>query len=113
MYYWAEKNSYHDETFAQPIPEGAIQISDKVYQEAMEGIAAGKVVKANGKGMPTVYDAPEPVIPDASFLRQAAYRAESDQLYMEWQYDQTEESEQAWRDKVAEIKERYPLPAVS
>lgn len=44
-------------------------------------------------------------------LRQAAYKKESDPLYMEWQYDQTAESEKAWRDKVAEIKARYPLPS--
>ncbi|WP_322805326.1 hypothetical protein SO574_23120 (plasmid) [Vibrio alfacsensis] len=43
-------------------------------------------------------------------LRLKAYKLESDPLYMEWQYDQTAESEKAWRDKVAEIKERYPLP---
>jgi hypothetical protein len=42
--------------------------------------------------------------------REAAYKTESDPLYMEWQYDQTEEAEQKWCDKVAEIKERYPLP---
>ena len=42
--------------------------------------------------------------------RRLAYVAESDPLYMEWQYDQTPEAEQAWRDKVAEIKARYPLP---
>lgn len=41
--------------------------------------------------------------------RQAAYKAESDPLYMEWQFDQNAESEQAWRDKVTEIKARYPL----
>ena len=38
-----------------------------------------------------------------------AYRAESDPLYMEWQYDFTPESEQAWRDKVLQIKQRYPI----
>ncbi|MCG7553103.1 hypothetical protein [Pseudoalteromonas sp. Of11M-6] len=43
--------------------------------------------------------------------REHAYRAESDALYMAWQYDQTPEAEQAWRDKVAEIKQRYPKPA--
>ncbi|MBO0165096.1 hypothetical protein J0692_22870 [Vibrio alginolyticus] len=43
-------------------------------------------------------------------LRLSAYKSESDPLYMEWQYDQTAEKEQAWRDKVAEIKARYPLP---
>ncbi|MGR5061967.1 hypothetical protein [Photobacterium sp. DNB22_13_2] len=42
--------------------------------------------------------------------RYKAYLSESDPLYMEWQYDQTSEKEQAWRDKVAEIKARYPLP---
>lgn len=41
--------------------------------------------------------------------RKAAYREESDPLYMEWQYDLTAESEQAWRDKVAQIKQRYPI----
>jgi hypothetical protein len=46
-------------------------------------------------------------------LRKKAYIAESDPLYMEWQYDNTPESEQAWRDKVAEIKARYPLPSES
>lgn len=45
--------------------------------------------------------------------RKEAYRLESDPLFMEWQYDNTPESEQAWRDKVAEIKTRYPLPSES
>ncbi|PSW14789.1 hypothetical protein C9I98_21630 [Photobacterium sanctipauli] len=42
--------------------------------------------------------------------RKVAYQKESDPLYLEWQYDQSPESETAWRDKVAEIKARYPLP---
>ena len=42
--------------------------------------------------------------------RKEAYLLESDPLYMEWQYDQTPASERAWRDKVAEIKARHPLP---
>jgi DUF2075 family protein len=45
--------------------------------------------------------------------RRLAYVDESDPLYMEWQYDQTSEKEKAWRDKVAEIKARYPLPSES
>lgn len=47
---------------------------------------------------------------DVADNRRVAYKGESDPLYMEWQYDQTVEAEQAWRDKVAEIKARYPLP---
>lgn len=42
--------------------------------------------------------------------RKNAYIEESDPLFLEWQYDQSTEKEQAWRDKVAEIKIRYPLP---
>ena len=49
-------------------------------------------------------------VENALTARRAAYAAESDPLYLEWQYDQTAESEQAWRDKVTEIKARYPLP---
>ncbi|QMV14736.1 hypothetical protein [Vibrio spartinae] len=45
--------------------------------------------------------------------RQQAYRLESDPLFMAWQYDQTEDREASWRDKVAEIKARYPLPSAS
>jgi hypothetical protein len=41
--------------------------------------------------------------------RQRVYETESDPLFLEWQYDKTPESEQAWRDKVAEIKARYPV----
>ncbi|WP_438461853.1 hypothetical protein [Marinomonas sp. PE14-40] len=42
-------------------------------------------------------------------FRFAAYKSESDLLYMEWQFDHTPEAEQTWRNKVAEIKARYPL----
>lgn len=42
--------------------------------------------------------------------REAAYKRESDPLYMEAQFDGTPESLQKWHDKVAEIKARYPLP---
>lgn len=45
--------------------------------------------------------------------RKSAYKTEADPLYLEWQYDGTAEKEQAWRDKVAEIKARYPLPSES
>ena len=41
--------------------------------------------------------------------RQRRYETESDPLYLEWQYDKTPESEQVWRDKVAEIKAQLPI----
>ena len=41
--------------------------------------------------------------------RQAAYQAEADPLYFGFQ--RGENTEQAWLDKVAEIRARYPYPA--
>ena len=41
--------------------------------------------------------------------RHAAYVAESDPLFFQWQ--RGEATEQQWRDKVAEIQARYPDPA--
>jgi len=41
--------------------------------------------------------------------RRAAFQAESDPLFFEWQ--RGEGTEQAWLDKVAEIRARYPDPA--
>lgn len=49
-------------------------------------------------------------IADIQDARRAAYAAESDPLFLEYQYEQTDASEKIWRDKVAEIKTRYPLP---
>lgn len=43
--------------------------------------------------------------------RKKAYKQEADPLFLEWQYDQNPEKEKVWRDKVAEIKARYPLPS--
>lgn len=41
--------------------------------------------------------------------RKAAYAKESDPLFLEWQYDKTSATEAKWRDKVAEIKLRFPI----
>lgn len=60
---------------------------------------------------------PEPAdsepVPDPRALRKAAYIAESDPLYMEWKYDETDETNAYWLDKVRDIKLRYPLPAAT
>ena len=41
--------------------------------------------------------------------RKEAYAKESDPLFLEWQYDKTSSTEAKWRDKVAEIKLRFPI----
>jgi hypothetical protein len=40
--------------------------------------------------------------------RRNAYQTESDPLFFQWQ--RGEATEQAWKDKVAEIQARYPEP---
>lgn len=55
-----------------------------------------------------------PVIPEEPcsenlLLRAAAYRAVSDPLFMEWQYDKTRQKEMNWRAAVLSIKTKYPL----
>lgn len=40
--------------------------------------------------------------------RRTAYQVESDPLFFQWQ--RGEGTEQAWKDKVAEIQARYPAP---
>lgn len=41
-------------------------------------------------------------------LRRQAYK-KTDGLFMEWQFDETEESRVAWRDAVAAVKQNYPF----
>ena len=77
-----------------PFAEG-----NRDYQEYLEWLTVGNE--------PETVD-PVPV-PDPIVLRKAAYIAESDPLYMEWCYDETDETQAYWMDKVREIKLRYPL----
>ena len=55
------------------------------------------------------WNASNPTQAEVDALRHAAYVAESDPLFFQWQRGET--TEQAWRDKVAEIQARYPDPA--
>ncbi|KAB0300709.1 hypothetical protein F2Z80_16420 [Vibrio fortis] len=76
----------------------------------------------DGKELLYHYKVPESVVNSAILdhtlenvviQRKAAYSSESDPLFLEWQFDLSPESEKAWRDKVAEIKARYPLPTTT
>lgn len=76
-----------------------IDSDNKDYQDYCEWLAAGNIPdKADDTNQP-----------DARAMRQAAYRAESDPLFMEAKYDDDPVKMQNWKSKVMEIKERYPL----
>lgn len=46
---------------------------------------------------------------EVTALRLAAYQAESDPMFFKWQ--RGEGTEQAWLDKIEQIKTRYPYPS--
>jgi len=117
--YQCDENGYYlGEVVADesPLEPGVFLIPGGCVERMPPEPVKGKIARHTGKKW-VMEDVPEPSTPSREELeqivmaqRQSAYRLESDPLYMEWQYDQTEESEQAWRDKVAQIKGRYPLP---
>lgn len=74
--------------------------------ELGEEVPEGALLEAPPEPGPTF----DELMSTALTNRAVAYKAESDPLYIEWQYDQSEEGEALWRAKVLEIKERYPLP---
>lgn len=76
-----------------------------VEMESERPVGDGWVASANGKWIKH-----KPTADDIRALREAAYRIESDPLFMEARYDDDPIKLTAWKDKVAEIKVRYPLP---
>ncbi|WP_417536836.1 hypothetical protein [Methylophaga sp.] len=86
--YWDEDGTKHTITeLGEEVPEGALLEEPPEPELTFEELMSSALAN-----------------------RAAAYKAESDPLYIEWQYDQSEEGEALWRAKVLEIKERYPLP---
>lgn len=99
----------------ETMPDDAVEMTEELYQAVIASPPPGKV-REHRDGLPYLVDA-EPVAPSleqVQALRSAAYRAESDPIKIEAEYDAmeagTEPDYTAWRAKVAEIKERYPLP---
>ncbi len=97
---------YYNDDVHSAIPATAVEISKADWQTALE-------INANTleNGALVYIEPPVQVMANVDILslRKIAYQSESDPLFMEWQFDNTPESEQIWRDKVAEIKLRYPL----
>lgn len=79
-----------------------------LYEQAIsEGAEAISEVEANEIANPPLSE--EQQIERNKQLRLMAYKEESDPLFIEWQYDKTEDKELVWRAKVDEIKARFPI----
>lgn len=109
---------YSREIHGDNIPSDAVEITTEQHAALLEGQSQGQVIVAGRDGKPYL-EAPAEPVPDTleqvHAKRQAAYAAESDPLKNEAEYDAIVAGESpdytAWMAKVAEIKDRYPLPA--
>jgi len=102
-----------DKRFAfSPEDNGGSPLTSDEHQALLDGQAKGLTIVKGKDGRPTLEPRKELPLTAAQVqvLRQSAYAAESDSLFLEWQFDKSAKAEQIWRDKVTEIKERYPLP---
>lgn len=102
-----------------PLTPGAWLIPGGCVQDAPPILANGQRARWNG-GWLVVDPEPEPQSPEPTFeerlalaeaMRSAAYRSEADPLFFKWQ--RAEATEQAWLNKVSEIKARYPDPEMA
>lgn len=117
MHKWvASTGAFYDTSLPQVIPEEAVEVPDELIAELFGDGAAGKVIVAGKKGMPTLADPKPTPVTAASVRRQRlnAYLAESDPLKIEAEYDALSAdgtpNYKKWMAKVQEIKERFPLP---
>lgn len=113
-FYPAEQRALYESKDAWPVD--AVELTEQQHIELKAGLAVGKVIVPGPNGLPTLAD---PIVPpmtaeQITAQRLSAYRAESDPLKIEAEYDAqiagSDPDYSAWLAKVAEIKERFPLP---
>ena len=108
---------YDAAVHGENMPADVVEITNEEHSALLEGQSQGKLIDFDEAGYPFL-DEPPPPAPDTleqvQAKRQAAYVAESDPLKNEAEYNAiisgTEPDYSAWLAKVAEIKERFPLP---
>ena len=108
IYYSGTNRAFYDSEFlpAGGLPEDAVNVTTDLHADLLAAQASGMLIVPAENGQPMAVPAAPP---DPRVLRLAAYRAESDQLYLAAVYDGTIAAMDAWRAKVEEIKARYPL----
>lgn len=102
-----EITGYYNDDVHEEIPDNTFEITEKQWLSALE-LNANRYIEGEFSYYETELSEDE-VSENNLVFRKTTYETESDHLYLEWQFDQTSESEQIWRDKVKEIKERFPL----
>ena len=63
MYYSSSTNGfYSDDINGTDIPEGAIQITDEMWKQLLDGQSNGKMITSDKKGNPVLKDYPKPTL---------------------------------------------------
>lgn len=78
---------FYDESINVQIPDDAVHVSDQSYQELLEGQAAGKIIVADGEGIPFLA---EPPAPTQEQLKRIC-KNEGKQRLLETDWSQTED----------------------
>lgn len=111
-YYSPSTGGMYDSEVHSAIPADVVMLTDEEYDQLK-----GQVVIPGPGGRPILGDpdlAAPMTLDQVLSHRLSAYRAESDQMKLEAEYDALSDGAApdytAWLAKVREIKERYPLP---
>ena len=101
---------FYDVTIHTEMPSDAVEITQDQYNTLFEGQSSGKVIDWDKKGFPFLRDPTPPTSEELASQvqanRLAAYTAEADPLF--YQYQRDDVTKQVWLDKIAEIKLRFP-----
>lgn len=109
FYSESEAGFYSEAVHGDAIPIDAVEVTQERYAEVMEGQANGMCIVAcaiHGARLVDRQISPEEVAKTVDAARQAAYRAEADPVFFKAQ--RGEATMQQWREKIEEIKARYP-----
>lgn len=111
LFYSASTGGFYDaDIHGDAMPPDKVGISESQHAALLEAQSNGKNIKAGPGGFPVAAD-PEPPTAEqlnaqAEANRRAAFAAEADPLFFQWQ--RGEATEQEYKDKVAEIRARFP-----
>lgn len=79
MFYSASTGGFYShEIHGDSIPSDAVEISDEVYEQLLNGNASGKRIIADDFGYPVLADYPAPTYEQALAKLNAAYQADVD-----------------------------------
>ena len=110
LYSQSTNGFYSIEINGENIPQDAVEITQKKYNDLLNGQSNGKIITANSQGNPVLKDpallTPEQITSLVTAARSEAYKNEADPIFFKSQ--RGEATQEEWIAKVEEIKARFP-----